>query len=603
MAASDKLREIIKNIPEQPGVYKYYNADSQIIYIGKARNLKKRVSSYFSKQKHENHKTKILVNKIQHIEYTVVNSEIDALLLENNLVKEFQPRYNIMLRDDKSFPFIKITKERFPRVFSMRNPVKDGSEYYGPYISVRMMKVILELIKKLYHPRTCTFNLSKKNVDAGKYKVCLEYHLGNCKGPCENLQSEEHYDSQIQQIRNILRGNLKPVKVKLEELMQEAAANLAFEEAEIYKNKLSYLEMFQSKSAIVNPRLSNIDIFSVADDEKKAFVNYLKLVNGMIVSSDTVEVRKALNEDKEEILEKAIGYFRHRFHSSAKEIIVPIELELEDESIKCTVPKSGDKLKLLQLSIKNSLTYKREKRQRYERINPDARVDRIMETMKTDLNLKTQPRHIECFDNSNLQGTDPVAACVVFRNGKPFKKDYRHFNIKTVEGPDDFASMKEVLGRRYRRLLDEKKGLPDLIIVDGGKGQLSSAVETLKELNIYDRVAIIGIAKRLEEIYYPDDPIPLYIDKKSETLKIIQRLRDEAHRFGITHHRNRRSKRNTGSSLEKIEGIGAGTAVKLLKHFKSVKKIKQAKLGELQALVGKSKADLVYKYYQNEEAD
>ena len=601
MPASPALQEVIRNIPEQPGIYKYFNADREIIYIGKARNLKKRVSSYFAKQKHENYKTKILVKKIQFIEYTVVNSEIDALLLENNLVKEFQPRYNIMLRDDKSFPFIKITKERFPRVFSMRNPFKDGSEYYGPYISVRMMKVILELIKKLYHPRTCTYNLSAKNVDAGKYKVCLEYHLGNCKGPCENLQTEEDYDAQIQQIRNILKGNLKPVKDKLEELMHEAAANLAFEEAEVYKNKLSYLEMFQSRSAIVNPKLSNIDIFSIADDQKKAYVNYLKLVNGMIVSSDTVEVRKALEEDKEEILEKSIAYFRNRYHSNASEVIVPFDIDIDDEKIKFTVPKVGDKKKLLNLSIKNSLTYKREKRQRYERLHPDARTDRIMETMQADLNLKTQPRHIECFDNSNLQGTDPVAACVVFRNGKPFKKDYRHFNIKTVVGPDDFSSMKEVVGRRYKRLVDEKKSLPDLIIVDGGKGQLSSAAQTLKDLGIYGKVAIIGIAKRLEEIYYPEDPIPLYIDKKSETLKIIQKLRDEAHRFGITHHRNKRSKRNSGSLLEKIDGIGSGTALKLLKQFKSVKKVKLASLQELSACIGPSKAKIVHEHFKNEK--
>jgi excinuclease ABC subunit C len=601
MTAPATLREIIRSIPEQPGIYKYYNADQQIIYIGKARNLKKRVNSYFTKQKHENYKTKVLVNKIQHIEYTVVNSEIDALLLENNLVKEFQPRYNIMLRDDKSFPFIKITKERFPRVFSMRNPVKDGSEYYGPYISVRMMKVILELIKKLYHPRTCTYNLSEKNVDAGKYKVCLEYHLGNCLGPCENLQSEPDYDSQIQQIRNILRGNLKPVKDKLEEYMQEASEKLAFEEAAVFKTKLSYLEMFQSKSAIVNPKLSNIDIFSITDDQKKAYVNYLKLVNGMIVSSDTVELRKALDEGKQELLEKAIAYYRLRFNSSAKEIIIPFALDLKDENIKFTVPKSGDKHKLLQLSIKNVLTYKKEKRQRYERLNPELRVDRVMNTMMSDLNLKDQPRHIECFDNSNLQGTDPVAACVVFRNGKAFKKDYRHFNIKTVIGPDDFSSMKEVVKRRYSRLLKENKSLPNLIIVDGGKGQLSSSVETLKELEIYDKVAIIGIAKRLEEIYFPDDPIPLYIDKKSETLKIIQQLRDEAHRFGITHHRNRRSKRNSGSSLEQIEGIGPGTALTLLKHFRSVKKVRAASFIELSSLIGKSKAELVSSHFKTDE--
>lgn len=601
MSAPKPLSDIIRNIPEQPGIYKYFNADKQIIYIGKARNLKKRVSSYFTKQKHESNKTRILVNKIDHIEYTVVNSEIDALLLENNLVKEFQPRYNILLRDDKSFPFIKITKERFPRVFSMRNPVRDGSEYYGPYISVRTMKVILELIKKLYHPRTCTYNLSEKNVNAGKYKVCLEYHLGNCKGPCENLQTEDDYNEQIQQIRNILRGNLKPVRDKLEELMQEAAEKLEFEEAEVYKNKLSYLVKFQSRSAIVNPRLTNIDVFSIADDNKKAYVNYLKVVNGMIVSSDTIEIRKALDESKEEILEKAMAYFRNRYHSDAKEVIVPVPLDIEDHGIKFTVPKSGDKHKLLQLSIKNSLTYKKERRQRYENVNPGARVERIMETMKKDLNLKSQPRHIECFDNSNLQGTDPVAACVVFRDGKPAKRDYRHFNIKTVEGPDDFSSMKEVVGRRYRRLLNENKSLPDLIIVDGGKGQLSASVETLQELGIYDKVAIIGIAKRLEEIYFPDDPIPLYIDKKSETLKIIQKLRDEAHRFGITHHRNRRSKRNSGSLLERIDGIGPGTATKLLKHFKSVKKVREASEEEIAKVIGKSKAQIVLTHFKSEE--
>lgn len=597
---ADQLKTVLASMPEQPGVYKYFDHLGQLLYIGKAKNLKKRVSSYFNKH-HDHRKTRVLVGKIDRVDVTVVDSEIDALLLENNLIKEFQPRYNVNLKDDKSFPFIRITPERFPRVFPVRNPVKDGSEYFGPYTSVRMMNVLLDFIRQIYPVRNCTLLLSEENIRAGKFRICLEYQIGNCTGPCENLESEADYNERIEAIRNILRGNLSEVKEHLRRMMQFAAEHLRFEQAQQYKDKLSLVENFQARSTIVNNRIHNVDVFSVAEEGNFAFVNFLKVANGMIIQTQTIEYRKKLDESPVEILELAIAEIRNRYHSNAREIIVPFSPELEDTDLVFTIPKAGDKKKLLDLSLKNALLYKREKLNQYEKLNPDLRIDRLMEKMQGDLRLKEQPRHIECFDNSNMQGTFPVSACVVFRNGKPAKKDYRHFNVQTVRGPNDFATMEEVITRRYRRLLDENEPLPQLIVVDGGKGQLSSATEALKNLGIYDRLAVIGIAKRLEEIYYPEDPLPLYLDKSSETLKVIQQMRDEAHRFGITHHRNRRSKGALKTELLEIEGIGEQSAADLLKAFRSVKRIKTCSLEELSAVVGMNRAERVYEYFHTDQ--
>lgn len=594
------IKSQITEIPHSPGIYKYLDKDGEIIYIGKARDLKKRVASYFNKQAYENRKTAILVSHVKQIEYTVVDTEIDALLLENNLIKEFQPRYNIQLKDDKSFPFIRISKDRFPKVYAMRNPVRDGSEYFGPYTSVRAMHTVLDLVKRLYPIRNCNLNLSKKNIESGKFKVCLEYQIGNCMGPCAGLQTEEDYNESIAQIRNILKGNLSEVEKHLKRLMMAKAEALLFEEAEVYRKKIQHLDKFQSRSTIVNKRIKNADVFSIATDGEQAFVNYLRVVNGMIISSDTLELKSRLNESKEELMESAIGEMRNKYFSNATEIILPFPLDLSGDNLQFTIPKAGDKKKLLDLSTKNVLAYKHEKRKQYEKLDPELKTNRILETMLKDLRLKTLPRHIECFDNSNLQGTNPVAACVVFKNTRPSKKDYRHFNIKTVSGPDDFASMREVVGRRYKRLIEENSTLPDLVIVDGGKGQLSSAVAALKDLHIYDKIPVIGIAKRLEEIYYPDDSVPLYIDKTSETLKVIQHMRDEAHRFGITHHRNKRSKSNLQSELVSIPGIGDKTTRQLLSHFRSLQKIKSATEHELAEVVGKSKARVIAEHLKHE---
>lgn len=593
------LRQILASVPENPGVYKYFDREGKLLYIGKAKNLRKRVGSYFGKQ-HDHRKTRVLVSKIDRIDYTVVDTEMDALLLENNLIKEFQPRYNVNLKDDKSFPFIRITNERFPRVFPMRNPQRDGSEYYGPYTSVRMMNVILDFIKQLYPVRNCTLNLSKENIQAGKFKICLEYQIGNCTGPCEGLEEEVSYNERIEAIRNILKGHLSEVKIHLRKEMQHAADHLRFERAQQYKDKLEMVDRYQSRSTIVNNRIHNVDVFSIAEEGNFAFVNFLKVANGMIIQTQTIEYRKKLNESPEELLELAIAEIRNRYHSNAREVIAPFPLELENDEFSITIPKAGDKKKLLDLSKKNALHYKRERLNQYEKLNPDLRTDRLMERMKSDLRLKDAPRHIECFDNSNIQGNYPVSACVVFKDGKPAKKDYRHFNIKTVQGPDDFASMREVIQRRYQRLLNEDKPLPQLIVVDGGKGQLSSAVEVLKELGIYSKVAIIGIAKRLEEIYYPDDPLPLYIDKSSETLKVIQQMRDEAHRFGITHHRKKRSKGSLQSTLKTIPGIGEATATELLRIYGSVKKLRDVSKDEIAAHVGLHKASIITQFFQQE---
>jgi len=590
-----EIKSYIKDLPSNPGIYKYFDNRDKIIYVGKAKNLKKRVTSYFTKN-HDNNKTKVLVSKIKRVEYTIVENEAEALLLENNLIKEHQPRYNILLKDDKSFPLIKIAKERFPRVFAMRNPTYDGSEYYGPYTSVRAMHIVLDLIKSIYPLRNCNYNLSEANIKAGKFKPCLEYQLGNCKAPCVGYESEEEYMDSIANIRRILKGNIAEVKNHLKAGMENAAEELNFEEAQKFKVKLEMLEKFRSKSTVVNHKISNVDVFSCLIDDKRAFVNYLMVMNGMVVRTKSVEYKLKLEESVEDVLAVAIPQLRALFDSESKELILPMEIELE-EGLTATVPQRGDKKKLLELSLRNALFYKKQKLDQYEKLNPGSRVDRLMEVMKSDLRLTDQPRHIECFDNSNLQGTNPVSACVVFKDGKPSKKDYRHFNIKTVEGPDDFASMQEAVRRRYTRLQRENKPIPQLIVIDGGKGQLSSVVETLKEIGVYGQTSVVGIAKRLEEIYYPGDSLPMYIDKTSETLKVIQHMRDEAHRFGITHHRNRRSKAFVRSELDAINGIGPTTIKNLLNHFKSVKKVKNASKEELINVVGNAKATIIANHF------
>ncbi|SDB63989.1 Excinuclease ABC subunit C [Flavobacteriaceae bacterium MAR_2010_188] len=585
----------LKTLPDQPGVYQYFDKDGRILYVGKAKNLKKRVSSYFNKIQ-DSGRTRVMVRKIETIKHIVVITETDALLLENNLIKKHQPRYNVMLKDDKSYPWICIKNERFPRVFSTRRVIRDGSEYFGPYTSMKTVKTLLGLIKGLYHIRTCNYKLTEANIEAGKFKVCLEYHLGNCKGPCEALQSAEDYHGNIEDIRGILKGNFKDSLTGFREQMKDLASEMRFEEAQRIKEKINILENYQSKSTVVNPKISNVDVFSIVSDQAYAYVNFLQLSYGSIIRSHTLEIKKKLEETDQELLELAITEIRQRFHSNSKEIYVPFELE-SGEEIKVTVPKLGDKKRILELSTRNAKFYRIEQLKQVKIVDPDRHVNRIMAQMKADLRLSEEPRHIECFDNSNIQGSNPVAACVVFKDGKPSKKDYRHFNIKTVDGPDDFASMEEVVYRRYRRLLEEDESLPQLIIIDGGKGQLSSALKSLEILGLRKKIAIIGIAKRLEELFYPDDPIPLYLDKKSETLKIIQQLRNEAHRFGIEHHRNRRSKGALRNELEEIPGIGEQTVVALMKKFKSVKRVKNAKISELEEVVGLSRAKKIEAFY------
>ncbi len=597
------LKQIISSLPDSPGIYKYYDKSENLIYIGKAKNLKKRVSSYFNKNHYENRKTAVMVSKIEDIQFTLVETEIDALLLENSLIKKFQPKFNINLKDDKTYPFICIKKERFPRIFPTRNPIKDGSEYFGPYASVGMMHTILDLIKALYPLRNCNFGLSEANIRAYKFKTCLEFDIGNCKGPCVALQEEEDYLNNIKLIRNILKGNLSEVLNHLKTGMNEAANEMKFEEAAFFKKKISMLTNYQSKSTIVTSIPYDVDVFSIVSDDKFAFVNFLKVSNGMIIQTQTFEIKKKIDEPDNELLNFAIAETRETYHSTSREIIVPIEPDWQDEKIEITIPKAGDKKKLLDLSLKNAMYYKKEKLSQYEKLNPEFKVDRILTQMKADLRLTELPQHIECFDNSNLQGTNPVSACVVFKDAKPSKKDYRIFNVKTVVGPNDFATMEEVVFRRYKRLKEENEPLPQLIIIDGGKGQLSSAVESLKKLDLYGKIPVIGIAKRLEELFYPEDEFPLYIDKKSETLRIIQQLRDEAHRFGITHHRKKRSRNTFLTVLEEIDGIGENTAQLLLKEFKSVEKIKKVNFDDLQKLVGKSKAEKVVKYFENQTID
>ena len=588
----------IQTLPDNPGVYQYYDKDGKILYVGKAKNLKKRVASYFNKI-HDNGKTNVLVRKIVMIKHIVVSSEQDALLLENNLIKKLQPRYNVLLRDDKTYPWICIKKEPFSRIFPTRRMIKDGSEYFGPYTSFKTVHTIMDLIKELYQLRTCNYDLSEANIKSGKYKVCLEYHIGNCKGPCEGLETLENYQKKIDAIRQILKGNFKDSLRDFKKQMSEYAAEMKFEAAQKIKEKINVLENYQSYSQVLNPKISNIDVFSIVSDEAVAYVNFLQISHGAIIRSFTLELKKKLDESDEELLELAVVELRERFHLTSKEIILPFALDFGDK-IKVTVPQLGDKKQILDLSERNAKYQRFEQLKQIQIVDPERHTNRIMAQMQKDLRLLVEPRHIECFDNSNIQGTNPVSACVVFKDGKPSKKDYRHFNIKTVEGPNDFASMEEVVYRRYKRLLDENQPLPQLIIIDGGKGQLSSALKSIDDLGLRGKIAIIGIAKRLEELFYPGDSVPLYLDKKSETLKIIQQLRNEAHRFGITHHRDKRSKSALNSTMELIPGIGEKTMLTLLKHFKSVKRLKLATEKEISDVVGASKAKKISDFYTKE---
>jgi len=572
------------------------------LYVGKAKSLKKRVSSYFQKDVHENGKTTVMVRKVADIKILVVNTEMDALLLENSLIKKHQPRYNVNLKDDKTYPWICIKNEKFPRIFITRQMIKDGSEYFGPYTPVKMINTLLDLIGQLYKLRNCNLNLTPENIEKKKFKICLEYHIGNCKGPCEGHQSMEDYDQTIKEIRLILKGNINTVIQHLKNLMSQQSAQFFYEEAQVTKQKIELLEKFKTKSVVVNPSIHNTDVFSIVTEEDSAFVNFLRIMNGSIVQGHTLEIKKKLDESPEELLEIAIADLRTKFNSDAKEIIVPFEVPTMMEGVTFTIPKIGEKRHLLSLSESNVRNYIRERDLQLEKQNPENKVLRLMEKMQKDLRLTELPRHIECFDNSNIQGTYPVAAMSVFKNGQPSKKDYRHFNIKTVEGPDDFASMEEVIYRRYKRMLDEAQPLPQLIVIDGGKGQLSSAMTSLEKLGLVGKMAVIGIAKKLEEIYYPGDSAPLYIDKKSETLRVIQNLRDEVHRFGITHHRNRRSKGVMKTELSDIKGIGQSTADELLREFKSVKRIKEASHDELKAVIGNSRADKVFSHFHDKTA-
>ncbi|WP_425234871.1 excinuclease ABC subunit UvrC [Ulvibacterium sp.] len=585
----------LSTLPNNPGVYQFFDSDEKMLYVGKAKNLKKRVTSYFTKN-HEYGKTRVLVKKINRIKHIVVPTESDALLLENNLIKKYRPRYNVMLKDDKSYPWICIKKERFPRIFPTRKLIKDGSEYYGPYTSMGTVRTLLDLVKSVYPLRTCNYDLSQEKIAAGKYKLCLEYHLGNCKGPCVGLQSSEEYHRQIDDIREIIKGNFKSSIQYFKKQMKVLADEMKFEEAQRIKDKVQVLENYQVKSTIVNPKINNVDVFSIISDEAFGYVNFLQLSHGSIVRSHTMELKKKLNERDVDLLQLAIVEIRQRFKSESKELYLPFEVIVEPH-LKVTIPKLGDKRKILELSERNAKFFRQERFKQIKILDPDRHTNRIMSQMRKDLRLGKEPRYIECFDNSNIQGSNPVAACVVFRNGKPSKKEYRHYNIKTVKGPDDFASMEEVVFRRYKRLLAEEAELPQLIIIDGGKGQLSSALKSLDILGIRGKIAIIGIAKRLEEIYFPEDPVPMYLDKKSESLRIIQQLRNEAHRFGITFHRNKRSKSAIDSELVGIAGIGDKTAQELLRNFKSVKRIKEASIDNLAKTVGIAKAKKIYEAF------
>lgn len=586
----------LKTLPSEPGVYRYYDKNEHLLYVGKAKNLKKRVLSYFNKNL-PGYRTKIMVAKIQRLETTIVNSEYDALLLENNLIKEHQPFYNVMLKDDKTYPWICIKNENFPRIFLTRTKIKDGSEYYGPYAKVRPAKILLETIKHIYKLRTCNLNLAPTKISEGKYKVCLEYHIKNCEGPCEDLESKEDYDEKIDAIRGIVKGDFRKAKEYLVNQMMKHAENLQFEQAQIIKEKLDILEDYQSRNTVMNPNIDDIDVFGMISDETAAYVNFFKIRNGNIIQSFTTEIKKILEETDEDILEEAMIEIRQKFDSDSKEVLLPFHLTVEIPNVKLIVPKMGDKKRIVELSEKNAKEYRLEKLKQVQIIDPERHTNRIMAEMQKLLRMPVEPRHIEGFDNSNIQGTNPVSACVVFKDGKPSKADYRIFHPKTVEGANDYATMEEVIYRRYKRLLDEGDALPQLILIDGGKGQLSSAVKSLRLLGLYGKITIVGIAKRLEEIFFPEDPIPLYLDKKSETLKILQRVRDEAHRFGVKHHRTRRTNSTIKSELEEIPGVGEKTIELLLSKLKSVKRIKESNLETLEEILGKSKAKVIWEFF------
>ncbi|TXF75201.1 excinuclease ABC subunit UvrC [Chryseobacterium sp.] len=588
----------LKTLPSEPGVYRYYDKNGQLLYVGKAKHLKKRVLSYFNKNL-SGYRTRIMVGKIFRLETTIVNSEYDALLLENNLIKEHQPFYNVMLKDDKTYPWICIKNEHFPRVFMTRTMIKDGSEYYGPYAKVRPAKVLLDTIKHIYKIRTCNLNLAPKKIAEGKYKVCLEYHIKNCAGPCEMLESKEDYDQKIDAIRGVIKGDFRKAKEYLVQQMMRFAENLEFENAHIVKERIDLLENYQHKNTVVNPSINDVDVFGMTSDETAAYVNYFKIQNGNIIQSYTTEIKKMLEESDEDILEEAMIEIRQKFSSDSREILIPFHLTLEIPNVKLIVPKVGDKKRILELSEKNAKEYRLEKLKQVQIVDPERHTNRIMAEMQKLLRMPEEPRHIEGFDNSNIQGTNPVSACVVFKDGKPSKADYRIFHPKTVVGADDFKTMEEVIYRRYRRLVDENEPLPQLILIDGGKGQLSSAVKSLKLLGLYGKITIIGIAKRLEEIYFPEDPIPLYIDKKAETLKILQRVRDESHRFGVKHHRTRRKNSTIKSELEEIPGVGEKTIELLLSRLKSVKRIRESNLETLEEILGKVKAKMVWEYFNS----
>ena len=594
---AEYIKSLVSVLPDQPGIYQYFDDTGKIIYVGKAKNLKKRVTSYFVKTQ-QNRKTELLVRSIADIKHMVVETEQDALLLENNLIKKYQPRYNIRLKDDKTYPWIVITNERFPRVIQTRNVIRDGSTYFGPYTNIFTVRMLLDFFNKVYKLRTCRLNLSEENVRLGKFRVCLEFHIGNCMGPCEGKVEYESYMNGIGHIKEILKGNISVVIKHFKDLMRQYAEEYLFEEAGLMKDKLDLLEKFQSKSTVVSNTISDVDVFTLDQDENFAYINYLKIIKGAIMQTYTLEIKKVMDESPSEILELAIVEIREKIYSNAREILVPFKLDFELEGIKFQVPQQGDKKKLLDLSERNAKYYRLEKQKHESVPRTEVNAARILETMQKDLQLKSPPVHIECFDNSNLQGTNPVASCVVFRNTRPFKKDYRHYNVKTVEGPNDFASMEEIVWRRYKRLVDEETSLPQLIVVDGGKGQLGAALNALEKLGLRGKIAIIGIAKRLEEIYFPGDSVPLYLDKNSETLKIIQQLRDEAHRFGITFHRNKRSGEFIKSELEGIPGIGGKTIASVLKRFKSVENLKKQAYDEVAGEIGDSKARIIFDFYK-----
>ncbi|NLX80848.1 MAG: excinuclease ABC subunit UvrC [Proteiniphilum sp.] len=589
------IKNTLAVVPNKPGCYMFLDKEGTVIYVGKAKDLKRRVSSYFNKN-HDNVKTRVLVKNIRNLKYVVVNSEEDTFLLENNLIKELQPRYNVLLKDDKSYPYIVVKNEYFPRVYKTRNVVKDGSKYFGPYTSVHAVDTLLEMLRKVYRIRTCRLNLTPENIAAGKFNVCLQYHIKMCDAPCVGYISLEEYNKNIEEVIEILKGNISIIEKKMLDKMLDLSAQLRFEEANDIKEKLLQIKGFREKSQVISNINYNIDIFSFDEDEKSAFVNYMHVVSGAITQAYTFEYKKKLDETREELLGMGIVEMRNRFSSESKEIVVPFIPNFMQTGVDITVPQRGDKKKLLDLSIKNVKQYKFDRLKKAEMLNPEQRVIRILKKVQTDLNLKELPFHIECFDNSNIQGTNPVAACVVFKKAKPSKADYRHFNIKSVQGPDDYASMAEIIHRRYSRVVNEGGKLPQLIVIDGGKGQLSTAVETLQKIGIYGKVAVIGIAEKLEEIYFPKDPIPLYLDKNSETLRLIQQIRDEAHRFGLKFHRQKRSKSQVKSELDDIPGIGPATKKKLVSYFKSITRLKQTTKEEIVTLIGESKGQIIWNW-------